>query len=74
MLNFTLTPNYVMDMEHYNCLRECELDAALHQVKTDYKDGNFIMEPVEDHIKRTSKFVKKHPELISQYSKTLKLL
>ena len=64
----------VMDMEHYNYLRECELDAALHQVKTDYQDGNFIMEPVEDHIKRTSKFVKKHPELISQYSKTLKLL
>ncbi len=26
------------------------------------------------YIKRASKFVKKHPELISQYEKTLKLL
>ncbi len=26
------------------------------------------------YIKRASKFVKKHPELISQYKKTLKLL
>ena len=26
------------------------------------------------YIKRASKFVKKHPELISQYGKTLKLL
>jgi len=24
-----------MDMKHYNYLRECELDAALHQVKTE---------------------------------------
>ena len=44
----------VMDMKHYNYLRECELDAALHQVKTDYEDGNFIKETVEDHIKRIS--------------------
>jgi len=44
----------VMDMKHYNYLRECELDAALHQVKTDYQDGNFISETVEDHIKRIS--------------------
>ena len=42
----------VMDMKHYNYLRECELDAALHQAKIDYKDGNYITENVEDHIKR----------------------
>ena len=44
----------VMDVKQYNYLRECELDAALQQVKTDYQEGNFIMETVEDHIKRIS--------------------
>ena len=42
----------VMDMKQYNYLRECELDAALHQTRADYQDGNFITESVEDHIKR----------------------
>ncbi len=42
----------IMDMEHYNYLRECELDAALHQAKIDYNDGNYTKETVEDHIKR----------------------
>ena len=42
----------VMDMKQYNYLRECELDAALHQAKTDYKEGNYITENVEAHIKR----------------------
>ena len=42
----------VMDIKHYNYLRECELDAALHQAKIDYQDGNYITENVEDHIKR----------------------
>jgi prevent-host-death family protein len=45
----------VMDMEHYNYLRECELDAALHQAKGDYRDGNFITETVEEHINRITK-------------------
>ena len=42
----------VMDMKHYNYLRECELDAALHQAKIDYQDGHYITENVEAHIKR----------------------
>ncbi len=42
----------VMDMNHYNYLRECELDAALNQAKTDYKSGNYITENVDAHIKR----------------------
>jgi len=42
----------IMNMEHYNYLRECELDAAIHQAKIDYRDGNYITETVEDHIKR----------------------
>jgi PHD/YefM family antitoxin component YafN of YafNO toxin-antitoxin module len=42
----------VMDMNHYNYLRECELDAALNQAKTDYESGNYITENVDAHIKR----------------------
>jgi len=45
----------VMDMKQYNYLRECELDAALHQAKTDYQEGNYITENVEAHIKRITK-------------------
>jgi hypothetical protein len=28
----------IMDMKHYNYLRECELDVALRQAKTDYQN------------------------------------
>ena len=42
----------VMDMEHYNYLRECELDAALRQARKDYQEGNYVTESVEDHIQR----------------------
>lgn len=42
----------VMNMEHYNYLRECELEAALHQAKTDVESGDFAIESVNDHIKR----------------------
>ena len=45
----------VMDMKQYNYLRECELDAALHQAKSDYKSGNYITEDVDAHIKRITK-------------------
>jgi prevent-host-death family protein len=45
----------VMDMKHYNHLRECELDAALQQARDDYQKGNFITESVEDHIKRITR-------------------
>lgn len=42
----------VMDMEHYNYLRECELEAALHQAKADVESGDYVIESVNDHIKR----------------------
>jgi prevent-host-death family protein len=45
----------VMDMQHYNYLRECELDAALHETKADYQAGNFVTESVEKHIQRVTK-------------------
>lgn len=42
----------VMDMSHYNYLRECELEAALHQVQAEVKSGDFVIESVDDHLKR----------------------
>ncbi len=42
----------VMNMEHYNYLRECELEAALLQAKADVESGDFVTESVNDHIKR----------------------
>ncbi len=45
----------VMDINHYNYLRECELDPALHENRYDYNQGNFVTESVEKHIKRVTK-------------------
>jgi len=42
----------VMNMQHYNFLRECELEAALHETRADYQAGKFVSEEVEKHIKR----------------------
>jgi len=45
----------VMNMEQYNYLRECELDAALHEARADYQRGDIITESVEKHIERVTK-------------------
>ena len=45
----------VMDMQHYNYLRECELDTALREIKADYETGRYVSESVDDHIKRVTK-------------------
>ena len=45
----------IMDMQQYNYLRECELDAALHETRADYQEGKFVTESVENHITRITK-------------------
>lgn len=42
----------VMDIEHYQYLRECELEAALLEARNDLESGNFIVETVEQHLQR----------------------
>ena len=42
----------IMDMKHYNHLRECELEAAIIESKRDMKQGKYIEESIQDHIKR----------------------
>ncbi len=44
----------VMDMAYYNYLRECELEAALLEAKTDIISGRVIIESVAEHIARIS--------------------
>lgn len=46
----------VVNIDHYNYLRECELEAALNSVKKDYENKNYVTESVEDHIKRVTEW------------------
>lgn len=45
----------VMDMETYNRLRVCELEAALYQAKREIAEGEGIEESVEEHLARLRK-------------------
>ena len=42
----------VMDMEQYHYLRECELEAALAQTRSDLAEGRFVQISPEEHIAR----------------------
>ena len=42
----------VMDIDHYHYLRECELESAIAQTKSDLDEGSFVKESAEDHVKR----------------------
>lgn len=45
----------VMDLETYNRLRVCELEAALNQTRREVESGKYTEESVDEHIKRVSK-------------------
>lgn len=47
----------VMDMAHYQHLRECELEAALAQSRADVAAGRFVQESPEAHLARLDKLV-----------------
>lgn len=42
----------VMDLESYNRLRVCELDAALYQCRLEIEAGEGIEESAEEHVAR----------------------
>lgn len=42
----------VMDVAHYNYLRECELEAALAQSHADIAAGRFVVESPQAHADR----------------------
>ncbi len=45
----------VMDLTHYQYLRECELDAALAETRADLAGGRFVEESAEEHLARLDK-------------------
>lgn len=45
----------VLPIEKYNYLRECELEAALIETKKEIKEGKFVKESVEKHVKRITR-------------------
>ena len=42
----------VMEIEHFQYLRECELEAALLEAKADLEAGLVVVESVDEHMKR----------------------
>lgn len=42
----------VMDLEEFNRLRVCELEAALYETRQQIAAGDFIEESVEEHMAR----------------------
>ena len=42
----------VMEMSHYQYLRECELEAALVQSQSDRAEGRFVQESAQAHMER----------------------
>jgi hypothetical protein len=41
-----------MSQDHYHYLRECELEAALAESKTNLASGHFAKENITEHLKR----------------------
>lgn len=46
----------VMDLDHYHYLRECELEAALAQSRSDIEAGRFVKGSPEEHLERLRDF------------------
>lgn len=44
----------IVDMNRYNYLRECELEAALIETKNDIKNKNIKNESIDEHLKRVT--------------------
>ena len=47
----------VMDLAHYQHLRECELDAALAQSRADLAAGRYVQESAQDHVARLGRML-----------------
>ncbi|MBM4235462.1 MAG: type II toxin-antitoxin system Phd/YefM family antitoxin [Firmicutes bacterium] len=42
----------VMPIEKYNYYRECELETAINKTLQEIKQGKYVLETVDEHIKR----------------------
>jgi len=45
----------VMDLDAYNHLRVCELEAALYETRQEIERGEYIEETVDDHVARIAR-------------------
>ncbi len=45
----------VMRMEHYQHLREKELEAAIYESREEIAQGKYVAESIEEHMERISK-------------------
>jgi PHD/YefM family antitoxin component YafN of YafNO toxin-antitoxin module len=45
----------VMDLEAYNHLRVCDLEAALYETRQEIERGDYVEETVDDHVARIVK-------------------
>ena len=44
----------ILNVDRYNRFREYELEVAIIEAKNDIKNKNFVVESVEEHIKRVT--------------------
>jgi PHD/YefM family antitoxin component YafN of YafNO toxin-antitoxin module len=51
----------VLDLERYNFLRECELQTALALAQKEVKEGKYVTESVDEHMKKLSNYLKSTP-------------
>ena len=49
----------VMELAHYQHLRECELEAALAESRADIAAGRFVVESPEEHLARVQALIAK---------------
>ena len=47
----------VMELAHYQHLRECELEAALAESRADIAAGRFVVESPEEHLARVQALI-----------------
>lgn len=47
----------VMDLTHYQHLRECELEAALAESRADLAAGRFVAETAQQHVSRVQALI-----------------
>jgi hypothetical protein len=47
-----------MSQDYYHYLRECELEAALAESKAKPRSGDFVKEPITEHLKVLRKLSK----------------
>jgi hypothetical protein len=54
----------VMEADAYQRLRDCELEIALIEARSDLASGRFVQETVDDHLKRLEAMAAEPPDML----------